>query len=83
METYAAKQWRYEGVAFRAFPLAQCQGDRVYRFWSDVFRGHFYTISTQERDYIMASYADNVWRYEGEAYCAQRTPITGTTALFR
>ncbi len=83
METYAAKQWRYEGVAFRAFPLAQCQGDRVYRFWSDVFRGHFYTISTQERDYIMASYADNVWRYEGEAYCAQRTSITGTTALFR
>ncbi len=83
MHTYAAKQWRYEGVAFRAFPLTQCQGDKVYRFWSDTFRGHFYTISTQERDGIMASYPDNVWRYEGEAYCAQRAATAGTTPLFR
>ena len=83
MATYPAKQWRYEGVAFRAFPLAQCRGDKVYRFWSDAFRGHFYTISSQERDYIIASYPDNVWRYEGEAYCAQRAAIAHTTPLFR
>jgi hypothetical protein len=44
----------------------------VYRFWSPVLSGHFYTISEQERDMLISQYPD-VWTYEGGAYLAFST----------
>ena len=41
----------------------------IYRFWSDTQRGHFYTISSDEKNHIQATYPTNVWRYEGIAFC--------------
>ncbi len=38
--------------------------DSVWRFWSPVLSRHFYTISEDERDYVLANYG-NVWTYEG------------------
>jgi|GEM_PF-3314598 len=35
----------------------------VYRFWSQLFRGHFYTTSVGERDNLIAN--DPNWEYEG------------------
>lgn len=40
----------------------------IYRFWSDTYSGHFYTVSESERDYIIAN--DPNWRYEGATYNA-------------
>ncbi len=40
----------------------------VYRFWSDQFGGHFYTASAAERNYILSSFSNKTWRYEGVAY---------------
>jgi hypothetical protein len=39
----------------------------VYRFWSPVLSGHFYTIKESERDMLLAQYPD-VWTYEGPVY---------------
>jgi hypothetical protein len=39
----------------------------VYRFWSPVNSVHFYTISTAERDNLIANWPA-VWTYEGPAY---------------
>jgi hypothetical protein len=55
----------------------------VYRFWSDQFNGHFYTISQSERDYIINTYPTNVWKYEGAKYGAFTTQQPGTVPLFR
>jgi hypothetical protein len=39
----------------------------VYRFWSPVKSGHFYTISEQERDMLIRDFP-SIWTYEGVAY---------------
>jgi len=54
-------------------PGAEAQPDvAVYRFWSPVLSGHFYTISEQERDVLISQWPD-VWTYEGGAYLAFST----------
>jgi hypothetical protein len=56
----------------------------VYRFWSDKFHGHFYTISAQERDHVIATWPED-WTYEGPAYNAfapGRQPA-GTIPIYR
>jgi len=42
----------------------------VYRFWSDTQQAHFYTIDEEEKEYVIATYPENVWRYEGIAFYA-------------
>lgn len=39
----------------------------MHRFWSDTLQGHFYTISEEEKDNLIA-YFSHVWTYEGIAY---------------
>lgn len=69
--TYSRPDWGYEGVAFFASRPQVCDGERVYRFWSTTKQSHFYTMSQSERDHVIANYPENVWRYEGVAYCAE------------
>ncbi len=65
---YPARVWKYEGTAFGAFPSAAAGTVPVYRFWSDTGQSHFYTASRSERDVVIDTYPDNVWRYEGVAF---------------
>lgn len=55
----------------------------VYRFWSDTYRGHFYTINPAERDAVILDYPDHVWRYEGVDYGAFTTKQPGTVPVHR
>jgi hypothetical protein len=65
--------WKYEGPAFYAYP-SQVNGTLpVYRFWSNTFLGHFYTISEEEKDYVIATWPDT-WKYEGPAFYAYPSP---------
>ena len=41
----------------------------VYRFWSAALSSHFYTVSDDEKNALIAQYPD-VWTYEGVAYHA-------------
>lgn len=83
-ENYSTPVWRFEGESYNAISLSQCGGeDKVYRFWSEVNRGHFFTISEDERDYVMANYPDNVWHYEGPAFCANKNSLTHMISLYR
>ena len=69
--TYPTSTWAYEGAAFYAYPPDhQPVGTKpVYRFWSDVLGGHFYTISEKDKDFVMTTYPD-AWTYEGIAWYA-------------
>lgn len=77
--------WVYEGVAFYAnFDSSQPQVAPVYRFWSDVSLGHFYTMDPVERDKLINEYP-GVWTYEGVAfysYAAGSNPV-GSRAVYR
>ncbi|MGI5869093.1 MAG: CARDB domain-containing protein [Kiritimatiellia bacterium] len=77
-----ARDWRYEGVAYCAYSK-QVAGTRpLFRFWSDRYHGHFFTISEQERDNIIANLARD-WRYEGVAYYVIPSPVSGSVPVFR
>jgi hypothetical protein len=43
----------------------------LYRFWSNQYNGHFYTIDENEKNYVIANYP-NVWSFEGIAYYVER-----------
>jgi hypothetical protein len=55
----------------------------VYRFWSDTYQGHFYTVSANEKANIIATYPAHIWRYEAVAYSAFTTQVAGTVPLYR
>ncbi len=56
----------------------------VYRFWSDILGGHFYTIDIAERDKLINLYPD-VWEYEGPAFYAYAPgdQPAGTAPVYR
>jgi hypothetical protein len=63
--------WTYETVAYYALPEAGVPNSLpVYRFWSDTFKGHFYTIDEAEKDKLRDYPAAWFWTYEGPAWQA-------------
>jgi len=64
LENDYADVWTYEGVAYHALPdSSEPNSAPVYRFWSDVLGGHFYTMDEKEREKLINNYPD-VWTYE-------------------
>jgi hypothetical protein len=78
--------WTYEGVAYHPLPNTSEPGSLpVYRFWSNTFSSHFYTIDVQERDKLLAYPAAWFWTYEGPAFCAYPPTLqpADTNAVYR
>jgi uncharacterized delta-60 repeat protein len=74
--------WRYEGPVFCAFTSEMPGTSPVYRFWSDKYSQHFYTISETERDYVIATWP-GIWRYEGPVFYAFSYFAEGTSPVDR
>lgn len=55
--------------------------DYVYRFWSDVFHGHFFTIDYDEATKVKNT--DSNWKYEKVAFSAYKTQLNDTIPLYR
>jgi len=60
--------WKYEGIAYYAYPTQQPNSTPVYRFWSKKNQHHFYTASEEEKNLVINKYDDYVWKYEGIAW---------------
>ncbi len=54
----------------------------VYRFWSPIYQGHFFTADAAERDAIIKRWP-RIWTYEGQRYTAFATQASGTVPLYR
>lgn len=55
----------------------------VYRFWSNAYAYHFYTIKESEKDNLIANYPE-VWTYDGRAFCAYADPnVAGLAPVYR
>lgn len=65
---YPDNVWHYEHPAYCAETSASGSNTALYRFWSNEKQGHFYTASAGEKDYIVANYPENVWKYESIGY---------------
>lgn len=68
LSSHHPKEWRYESTAYYAYTDQVPGSQPLYRFWSSEFKGHFYTASQAERDYINNNYPESTWKYEGVAY---------------
>ena len=53
----------------------------VYRFYNFATGAHFYTPLVAERDYVVANFP--TYAYEGVAFYAYNTPVTGSYPVFR
>ena len=86
MHTWPDTWTDYEGVGYY-LPVDETDPNvmPVYRFWSSLLASHFYTISEQERDSILATYPTYIWELEGVvfyAYPAGQQPA-GTKPVYR
>jgi hypothetical protein len=69
--TNYAWAWTYEGIAYYTMADDSDPGAMpVYRFWSPLLGGHFFTMNEAEKDYILATYPSETWTYEGIAFYA-------------
>ncbi|RUP25614.1 MAG: trypsin-like serine protease [Curvibacter sp.] len=53
----------------------------VFRFYNTKTQAHFYTASTSERDYVIATYPQ--FSYEGTSFYAYMNSATGLSPVFR
>ena len=81
--SFTDTQWKYESIGFFAFRNEVCIGSQVYRFWSDTNKGHFYTISEAEKNFVIANYPPSQWRYEGVGFCALLGGGSGAYPVYR
>jgi len=59
--------WRYEQIAYYVYGSGYTgPSTPVYRFWSDNYRGHFYTSNETEMNNVKNNNPN--WRYEGVAF---------------
>ena len=55
----------------------------VYRFYSNQLLTHFFTKSTHEKDTMIATFSDDVWRYEGVSWYVHQDSSSGSAPLYR
>lgn len=87
LSQYDRQTWRYEKLAWFAFKEGEQPeaASPVYRFWSDEKKSHFFTISEDEKDFVIANYPEHQWLYEGVAYYAYKPMAApeGTQPVYR
>ncbi len=80
-----ANVWSYERVTYHTLAgNVDPAAGPVYRFWSNRFHSHFYTISERERDKLINEFS-YAWTYEGPAFWAypKDGPPAGTRPVYR
>jgi peptidoglycan hydrolase-like amidase len=80
---YTTNQWRYEGSPFTAFSSNVANTKPIYRFWSPKYRAHFYTISANEKNTVIAKYSSQEWRYEGVNFYAYNRQVSNSVPVYR
>ena len=76
----AGKVWRYEGIAYYAYPNFVRGSTPLYRFYSPANKAHFFTVNESEKN----SLGKNAnWRFEGIAFFVSNGAQGGTTPVYR
>jgi len=70
--TYPEENWKYGGVAWYAYKASDAPEGTipVYRFYSALNKTHFFTANETEKNYIIATYPEENWKYGGIAWYA-------------
>ncbi|KJR42179.1 Peptidase M10A and M12B, matrixin and adamalysin domain protein [Candidatus Magnetoovum chiemensis] len=71
-------------IADKTFTVTQSEASALvplYRFYNTASQSHFYTVSSQERDNIIAALPQ--YRYENTAYYVYNIELNGTSPVYR
>ncbi|HSW37361.1 MAG TPA: right-handed parallel beta-helix repeat-containing protein [Candidatus Saccharimonadales bacterium] len=79
LSNYSVTTWHYEFEAYDAFDTQVTSSTPVYRFYSNLYHAHFYTVDSAEKDYIIANYPDNTWHFEGTVFYVYPTSFGGSS----
>ncbi len=74
-----SRNWKYEGVAFKAHYKYEVGTIPIFRFYHKN-KGHFYTASVAERNGL---WGKRDWKYEGVSFWAYSWNYPGTSAVYR
>ncbi len=79
-----SRDWKQEGTAFKAFATEAPGTVPVYRFWSPVYKSHFYTASASEKNEVQRRWP-TIWQYEKVAFFAypESSTAPNTTSVYR
>ncbi|MBF0102527.1 MAG: PD40 domain-containing protein [Desulfobacterales bacterium] len=68
--TFNEDVWKYMGIAFYVLetPTESPEVQPVYRFWSDHYQSHYFTINAEEKNWLISNF--DTWTYEGIAWYA-------------
>ena len=83
IDAYDDAIWKFEGEAYRVYDRPGEGLVAVYRFYSARTRSHFYTANQAERDSIIATYPEAIWKYEGVAWYAYSDSANEGSAMYR
>lgn len=83
MSNYTEDVWRLEGISWYAHASQKPDTLPVFRFWSGKNQSHFYTISEEEKNYLLNNYTDDEWHYEGIAWYAYPDQEHGNIPVYR
>ncbi|MBK1648088.1 hypothetical protein [Rhabdochromatium marinum] len=82
IQSQMGETWTYEGPAWAALANDNYDGALpVYRFWREGAGPHFYTISEDEKNFIIDNFPE--WKYERVAYYAYATELQDTIPVYR
>ena len=73
--------WKFEGVAYRAFTEQAYGTTALHRFYSKNYRGHFFTIDEEEMETVRDTNPN--WKYEGIAYYVYPEEVEGSVPVYR
>jgi murein DD-endopeptidase MepM/ murein hydrolase activator NlpD len=75
--------WRYERIAFNAFPREIFGTEPVHRFWSPIYKNHFYILGDAGKQRVIDQYPSTVWEYEKVAFYAFRDQTINSNPVYR
>ena len=81
LNEFSPDNWVYEGESFSVFPVAIENALPVYRLYNSMSGSHFYTISEEEKDNVLANMPS--FSLEGVAFYAYSTNVEGTLPVYR
>lgn len=80
-DVYGRFDLAYQAVLYKWLDDSGPSRTAIYRFYNSSTGAHFFTASSGERDYVIAT--DPKFRYEGAAFYAYAAADTGLSAVYR
>jgi hypothetical protein len=83
---FTKSEWNFERIAFSGIHINEFNKNdnnlaKVYRFWSNKYNSHFYTVDPEEKQRIIRE--EPFWNYEWEAFAVFKNKTANSIPVYR